>query len=153
MAGSVHERPDGSGGSRCALITSKKARTNAKQRAPPEAQRFGLTTSPRKRLQQRKPAVFQLRQLPAANSPFEQLGRKRLQARLSRQVMTFVEFFEPLTPPGEADRAKMSIAARRDDVSECEVEVPERGKRRPQLAGQLLEGDAPVVIEPALSDR
>jgi hypothetical protein len=67
--------------------------------------------------------------------------------------MTLVEIFEPLTPPGKADRAKMSIAARRDDVSEGEVQAPERGKCGPQVPRQLLERDAPVVIERPFSDR
>jgi hypothetical protein len=89
----------------------------------------------------------------APDSAFEQLGRERLQARLSGKVVTLVEIFEPLTPPSEANRAEMSIAARRDDVGEREVQVPECGKCRPQLAGQLLQRNAAVEIEPPLSDR
>ena len=91
--------------------------------------------------------------MPAPDAAFEQLEPNRLQAGLSRQVMTFVETFKLFTPPGEADRTKMLVGARRNDVSECEIQVPERGKCRSQLARQLLERNAAVMIKPPLSDR
>ena len=47
----------------------------------------------------------------------------------------------------------MGVSAGRDDVCECEVQIPERRKCALKLAGQLLKRDLAITIEPALSDR
>jgi len=68
-------------------------------------------------------------------------------------LLLLVKLLQSLSPPGETDRPEMRIAARRDDVRKCKVEVPERRKRCPEVAGKLLERDLSVVIERAVSDR
>lgn len=153
MTGAVDERPQNSRcGARC-LVAPQEFCTNAKEDAPPKAERIQLGASPRKRREQGKPAVLQLRQLPACDVPLEQMCRDGLQAGLSGRVLALVEILEPLTPPCKPDRSKMRISARGHDVGQRKVQIPQGGECRPQLPRKLLERDAAVVIEPAFSDK
>ena len=89
----------------------------------------------------------------AAHVPRQKVMGNRLQARLRRRRPVLVEFVQTLAPPGEPDRTKPRIAARRHDIGERQVEVPQCGKGGSGLARQLLERDLAVVVEPPLSDR
>jgi hypothetical protein len=45
------------------------------------------------------------------------------------------------------------VRAGRDDISEGEIQIPQRRKCRPQAARQLLERNPSIKIKLALSDR
>ena len=152
MRGGVHERPDLSGCFCIGHLAAKQPSPNAEQNPSPQLQRLRLRIGPRKRMKQRQPCVFQRRKLLARHSARQELGRDRLQARF-RWNPALIEFLKPLAPPGHADCAKVRISTGRNDVGKCQVQVPERGEGRPQLARQLIERDLAITVEPALSDR
>jgi len=153
MTGAVDERPQDSRCGPGCLVASQEFCTNAKEGAPPEAERIELGASPRKRREQGKPAVLQLRQLPAGDVPLEQMCRDGLQAGLSGRVLALVEILEAFTPPCKPDRSKLRISTRGHDIGQRKVQIPQSGECRPQLPRKLLERDGPVVIEPAFSDK
>ncbi|HEX6660714.1 MAG TPA: hypothetical protein VF067_02460 [Sphingomicrobium sp.] len=76
----------------------------------------------------------------------------RLEARLSGWSSLRIEVLEPLAPPGETNRGESGVGARRHDVREGQVEVPQGLEGRTDARRQLLKRDLAVEIEPALSD-
>ena len=152
MVSAVGQRPERARAPCAFHGRTEQPRTDAEEDAPTLSQPLSLLGSPWKRSEQRQPCILQLRQLLSGNQVRQKLTRHRLQARLCRCLDAIVELFEPLAPPGEPDRTEPRIAAAGDDVGERQVEAPQRRERGPDTAGQLLERDLAVVIEPALSD-
>jgi hypothetical protein len=153
MPRAVDQRPECSRGFRTSRIAAEQPGTDSEQDSPTPSKTVRLRIAPRERLKQRKPRIFQIRQFLAADATTEQLTRDGAEARLARWRRSPVEFLEPLAPPGEADRAERRVAARRDDVGQREVEVPEGGECRPNRRGDGGKRRQAVRIERPLSDR
>jgi hypothetical protein len=132
---------------------TEQLRADAEQDPSAQTHPFGNPFAPREWLEQRQPCVFELRQLLARNATFQELPRNRAKARLRRRCGALIQFLQSFAPPGEPDCAKRGFTRARNDVRECEVEVPERGKSRADARRQRFERRQPVVVEPALSDR
>jgi hypothetical protein len=124
MRSPIFERPENTGSFRLLNVGPQKPRTDAKQKAAPKLQTFGLRFIPRECLQQRKPCIFEMRQFVTADPPCNQLAGDRLQPGLGGQRIPMVQLVKPLAPPGEADRAEPRVGARRNHVGEREIEVP-----------------------------
>jgi hypothetical protein len=152
MLRTIDEGPESTGLVGVILFTAKQARTNAEQDPAPKFQPFGSRFVPWKRLKQRQPRIFKLRQLRTRDASRQQFACHLLQPRFRRRRIGAVELLQPLSPPREANRAEPRIGARRDDVGKGKIEIPECGKGRSQRVRQLLQRDRAVVIEPSLSD-
>ena len=150
---SVDQRPQRAGRFAVLRIPSQQTRADPEQDPAAQAQPVGDLLIPRERLQQRKPRVLEPGQLLAADSPAEELPRDRAQPRLTRRWVACIEFLQPLTPPGKADRTKRRIARRRNNVGQREVQVPERGKCGPNGRRYGGKRRQAVGIERPLSDR
>ena len=153
MMRTVDERPEASCRFRAARLATQESRTDPEENSAAQLQAISLSLVPRKRIEQRQPCILELREFVSAYRSGQQLAGDRLQSRLRKRYPIAIELLEPLAPPDEADRAEPRIAARRHHIGECQVQIPERRKGRPQLPRQLLERNPAVVIEPALSDR
>ena len=152
MVSTIDQRPESPRSLAALRLRTDKAGTDAEQHPAPLTERRRLLLGPWKWRKERQPGVFQLRKLEAAHCSRQQFIGDRLQPRLARSGNTFVQLLEPFTPPSEANCAEPRVAARRHHVGKCQIEVPQRRNRGPDAAGQLLERDLAVVIEPALSD-
>ena len=153
VAGSVDEGPQSPRLLGLLGISAQQPRPDAEEDAAAEPQPFCLGIAPWKWFEQLQPPILQFRQLLPGDASRQQLARNRLQPRLGRWRPCIVQFLESLPPPRHADRAKPSVAAGGNDVGQGKIEVPECSKRRSNGPRQLLEGNLPVGVEPALSDR
>ena len=152
MLRGVHERPEHTDAGRLSCLCPEETRSKSKQQFASQPHADGLLLRPGEGAEQRQPGVLELRQLQPRHTPWQKLARDCLKARFGGAGDAFIELLEPFAPPGEADGAKPRIAARRNDVGECEIQIPQRREGGPYAAGQLLERDLAVVIEPSLSD-
>ena len=85
MGSTVSEGPKGARSFSVFRPSAEQPRTDAEQYSPPQTETLGLLTSPRKLLEERKPRVFELRQLLTANASAEQLARNSAEPRLARR--------------------------------------------------------------------
>ena len=109
----------------------KKPCADPKKDPPAHPQAVDLRFRPGKRLDQREPSIFELREFIASHSSDAQFIGNRLKARLCRRSHVRIQLFELLAPPGEADLAKSGIAARRDHVCKGKVQFPQGRKCPP----------------------
>jgi len=149
---SVHQRPKRS----CCLgifrSAAERARPDAEQCSASQAQPFGGLLAPRKRLEQRKPCVFELRQFQAADAAGDELPLDGIQPRLPNRHDAFVEILQPLTPPGHADRAKPWVRGGRNHICERQVQGPERRESGPDIRRRCFERRQAVRVQPPISD-
>lgn len=153
MGCAVEERPQSSSRYGVACFATQQPRSNSEQDMPAQLQPFSLGCLPRKRVEQRKPGIFERRQFAARHAPRQKLGLNRLQTRFSWCILCGIERFQALPPPGEPDQAKVRIAACRYDVREGKVEAPKREKCRSNSRWQCLKRGFAISVEPSLSDR
>jgi hypothetical protein len=152
MLCAIDQGPESTGLVGVLLFTAKQARTNAEQDPAPKFQPFGSRSAPWKRLKQRQPRIFELRQFRTRNPARQQFACDLLQPRFRGRRIGAVELLQPLSPPRQANCTKPRIGARGDDVDEGEIQIPQCRKGKAQFCRQLLDRDRAVVIELALSD-
>jgi hypothetical protein len=153
VGSAVSKRPERTGSFGISGLSAEQPRADAEQDTSAQTQSLRLLTTPRKRLEKRKPRVFEGRQLLAAYASAEQLARDGAQPRLAGRRYSSVELFQPLSPPGEADRSKRRLGRRGDHVGQRQVEVPECRECRPDGARNGGKRRQAVGIERPLSDR
>ena len=79
---------------------AKEPCTNRKKDSPAQTQAIDLRVCPGKRLNQREPRLFELREFPASHSSDTKFIGNCLKARLCRRWHVRIQLFEPLAPPG-----------------------------------------------------
>jgi hypothetical protein len=100
----------------------------------PEQCRAAIGDAPRLDLlfEERCPAVLQLRELRALYAAKKQMLRHRPQPRLGRDH-ALIQLLEPLSPPGELDRAKRRLRRAHDDIAHRGIDLEERLECGPQI--------------------
>ena len=131
MASAVDQRPKRAGSLRVLRLAAKEPCSNGEQGPPAQLQPYSLCFTPRKRLQQRQPRVFKVRQLAACDAATEQLPRNCAEARFTPRRLVRVQLLETLPPPGHTNRAERRLRRGRDHIGKSEIEVPERCEGRP----------------------
>src|SRR3954453_20923985 len=151
MRCSIDQRPQDAGGFRVLFVAAKQARTNSEQHPPAQAQALPDPLAPGKRIEQRQPGVFELRQFASREAARNDLRLYGLKSRLGGWKR-LVQLVEPLPPPGHANRTERRLRTAGHDVGECEVEVPQCLKSGPDLGRRRLERRATIGVEPPISD-
>jgi len=149
----VDQRPERAGGLRLDRLPIEKPRASSKQNPPAQLQPIDRPLAPRKRFQKGQPGILELRQIRASHVARQELTNNGQQSWLGGRLFAPIQFFEPLAPPGEPDRAKVGVGAGRDHIGEREIEVPKCLECGANARGELLKRDPAVEIERALSDR
>jgi hypothetical protein len=152
VRGCVDQRPEFTTFLGYATVAVQQARSDAEQNSTSKPESVSLRQLPRKLLKGRKPTILEPRKLLTSNAAGNQLRGDVLEPRLGWWRSSGVEFLEPLSPPGEPDGAEARITARRNDVSEGEVKIPQCCNCVPNRLRELLERDRSIVIEPPVSD-
>ena len=100
-------------------------------------------------LQQSEPPIFQCSQRLSADATRKKLGSRRLQTRLGWDLI-FVQFFQPLTPPRQLDRAQRRLGGLDDDIAHGVVDGEKSIEGRPQFRRPVKPNEIAVL---RLSDR
>jgi len=95
------------------------------------------------------PPFLKFREVAAANSAPQELGRCCLKPRLGRNLAVF-QFLQPLAPPGELDRGELRLGRAHDNVGHGIVDIEQGVESGPQL-DRPVEPDQVAVAQ--FSDR
>ena len=124
-----------------------------KQAAASNCHRLGEIPTPGKRLQQPLPCPRLLAERGAGDAPRQQFLLDSPQPWLGWRSNTFVHFFEPFTPPSEADRAELRFAGRSNHVPHRGVESEQCCQGCAIASRHISGGKLLVWAELKLSDR
>lgn len=125
---SASERASGQSGHLLAQFDAKNVCAQPKQ----QDSRFIEWRDLRRRLKERGPAGFELRQIGPADASRQKFGSCSLQPWFCRDL-TQIELVEALTPPRQLDRRKRRLGRSRNHVGHCILDVEQRIECRPQM--------------------
>jgi hypothetical protein len=129
VARGVDQRPQAAGALDPLIRLAEHARAEPEQEVAAKPDRFAGLDSPRERIEHPQPAALQNRQLAPAHSARDEVALDRLEPRLGRRAAALLELFEPLAPPGEADRSQHRFGRGANDVAHRPVDREQRRER------------------------
>ena len=127
----VDERPNHAARLRLRRLRAEQPRADPEQDVAREPRRHPPDLRPTGTARAAAASILEPRQLAARLLPRGiSVAATACKPRLGGGAMPIVEFVEPLAPPSQPDRAELRLAARRHDIGEGKIEIPQRTQCR-----------------------